>query len=122
MVNPRAKGQRVVAKAIRYALSFPGTAVIPLYQVSRWATKQPFDLIVFRETYWLRVVEVRANAWRTGRASTVALAALPGDAYHKQIWKFENGCATPQIRQWVEHEQHWCHQDQPWEGEERHAP
>ena len=113
-MNMREKGNRTSRKAIRYALSFPGTVVIPLYQVSRWATPQPFDLLVLRTTYWPRFVEVRANAWRTGRASTVQLAHLPGESYHKQIWRLDDGQTTPTIRQW--HGTAWIYQENPWES------
>lgn len=107
---------RVQLKAVRYAKSFPGTVIIPMRQVSRWAEPQPFDLLVLRPFAWPRLVEVRANQWRTGKASTVDLAQLPGISYHKQIWKFDDGETTPQIRQW-QHEQ-WMHLDNPWDGVE----
>lgn len=115
MLNTHVKGQRIQRKAIRYALTFQGTVVIPLYQVSRWATPQPFDLLVLRQTYWPRFVEVRANAWRTGRASTVQLASLPGEGYARQIWRFRDQHLTPDIRQW--HGTAWQPQDTPWEVE-----
>src|SRR3990167_1753850 len=114
-MNARAKGQRVQHKAVRYALSFPGTVVIPLYQVSRWATPQPFDLLVLRPLYWPRFVEVRANAWRIGRTSTVTLSRLPGEGYAKQIWQLKDGQTIPTIRQWQGSE--WKPQDTPWEEE-----
>jgi len=112
-LNSRKKGQRTFAKAIRYALSFPGTVAIPLYQVSRWAAPQPFDVLLLRPTYWPRFVEVRTTAWGVSKPQTRTLAALPGESYHKQIWLFERGTQTPRLREWQEIA--WKPINHPWE-------
>ena len=114
MLNSRNKGYRVQRKAVQYALTYPGVKVLPVYQISRWAQPQPFDLIVFRPNCWLIFVEVRANQWRTGRPSTVELTQLPGEGYHKQIWMFPDHAMIPQIREWNGRE--WVSQAHPWEA------
>ena len=114
-MNTRRKGQSTLAKAIRYARSFPGTRTITMYQASRFATPQPFDLLLFRPTYWPCLVEVRTSQWRTGRASTVELAQLPGEGYHKLIFRFNPRQTVPDIRRWDQHTQIWVTQDHPWE-------
>ena len=115
-MNTRQKGQRTFQKAMRYALSFPGTVAIPLYQVSRWATPQPFDLLLFRPGYLVRLVEVRTTAWGVAKTNTRQLAALPGTYYLKQVWRFRSLCTLPDIRQWME--PGWLWQVAPWSSEE----
>ena len=112
-MNTREKGGRTFRKAVRYALTFPGTVVIPLYQVSRWAQPQPCDMILLRPTHWPRFVEVRTTTWGVSKPSTRQLAALPGDSYLKQIWRFRRGTTIPDIRLW--NEKFWVVQQQPWE-------
>ena len=115
-IQTRKKGQRTQLKAFRFATSFPDTTCLIMHQASHWATPQPFDLILFRPTHWIRLVEVRANQWGVARPQTRALAALPGEEYMRQIWCFKDRCQVPQIRQWDGKE--WVHQDNPWEGGE----
>jgi hypothetical protein len=114
-MNSRAKGNRVQRKAIQYALTWPGVIVRPLYQPAWYATPQEFDLMIFRPTYWIRLVEVRANQWRTGKSNTVALTKLPGEMYHRQIWLFRDQAMTPLIRAWNGVD--WISQEHPWENE-----
>lgn len=115
MIQTRRKGQRVQLKATRFALSHPNTVVISLYQVSRWAQQQPFDLLVLRAGYWPRFVEVRSGQWRTGRPSTVQLSRLPGEGYMKQIWLMKARETTPHIREWDGTT--WAYREHPWESE-----
>ena len=115
MTNTRAKGQRTVLKAIRYARTFPGTECLPIYQVSRFAQEQPFDLILFRPAHWLRLVEVRSNTWQVGKPQTRHLAALPGEGYFKQCWRFRDRQEVPEIRQWNGQEWQWV--SHPWEAD-----
>ena len=112
-MNSRAKGGRTFRKAVAYAYTFPNTVVIPLYQVSRWAQPQPFDAIVFRAGYWPRLVEVRSNAWGTGKPQTKQLAGLPGEGFYKQLWRFSDGLFIPDIRQW--NGTAWIGTDKPWD-------
>ena len=87
-----------------------------LYQASQWATPQPFDIVIFRPTYWPRFVEVRTNQFGMTKPNTVTLSRLPGDAI-RQIWMFRNGDTTPLIRQWSEPLDMWVPQNSPWEVE-----
>lgn len=112
-INTRKKGQRTFAKACRYARSFPGTVLIPIYQISRFAQPQCFDMLLLRPTHWPRFVEVRTTQWGVSKPSTRQLAALPGDGYLKQIWRFRRGATTPDIRVW--NEAAWIVQNNPWE-------
>lgn len=112
-MNTRSKGSRTFRKAVKYAESFPGSVVVPIYQVSRWAQPQPFDMIVLRSFYWVLLVEVRTNQWGTGKASTVQLAQLPSISYRRQIWRFRDGKNMPDIRRWDGTK--WTYQEQPWE-------
>ena len=114
-MSSRSKGQRTELKAIKYLHTVPNTAHIHLYQTSRFASPQPCDLIVLRDRYWPRFVEVRSNQWRTGRASTETLARLPGEL-HKQIWLFRNGSLTPEVREWNGRE--WASRAAPWDDDE----
>ena len=111
-MSSRRKGQRTELKAIAYLQTIPKTTHIRLYQTSRFASPQPFDLLVLRNRYWPRFVEVRSNQWRTGRVSTEQLAALPGEGYHKQIWLFRDGSKIPEVRQWDG--AIWILKDNPW--------
>ena len=111
-MNSRAKGQRTFQKAVRYALSFPGTVVLPLYQVSRWATAQPFDMLVLRPTHPPLFVEVRSNQWGVNKPQTRLLTALPGVGYQKHIWMFKDGAQQPHIRGW--NGTAWVPRVQPW--------
>lgn len=111
-MNTRAKGGRIFRKAVAYAKLTPGVVTIPLYQVSRWAQEQPFDMLVLRPGCWIRLVEVRFGQWRTGKPSTKALAALPGRYYAKQIWMFPEGAATPKVREWTG--EAWLMRPSPW--------
>lgn len=113
-MNSRAKGSRTMHKARRYALSFPGTQFWPWYQPPRWATAQPFDVLLVAPNRWPKFVEIRTNQWRTGNASTKALAAMPGEGYHKQVWMFRNGETCPQIRAWDDTTKSWVSMDDPW--------
>ena len=117
-MSSRRKGQRAELKAVCYVLeAYPTTAkVVRMYQVSRFARPQPFDLLVLRDRYWPRFVEVRSNQWRTGRESTEQLAVLPGEGYHKQIWLFRNGSKIPEVRQWDG--AIWVLKDNPWSDAE----
>ena len=115
-MSSRRKGQRTELKAIAYLQTIPKTTHIRLYQTSRFASPQPFDLLVLRARYWPRFVEVRSNQWRTGRASTQDLTRLPGEGYQKQIWCFRNGAVTPNVRQWNGRE--WVRKDSPWSDAE----
>lgn len=115
-MSSRSKGQRTERKAIAYLATVPNTAHIHLYQTSRFASPQPFDLLVLRDRYWPRFVEVRSNQWRTGRASTKTLAALPGEGFHKQVWLFRDGWLRPEVRQWNGRE--WAYRASPWEEAE----
>ena len=114
MANSRRKGQRTCQKAMRFALSFPGTTTIPIYQVSRFAQPQPFDLLLLRPDCLARLVEVRTDLWRVAAPQTRALSRLPGMVV-KQIWRFKRGATIPDIRQWSGSA--WIYQDHPWEGE-----
>lgn len=112
MVNTRAKGNRTLLKAIRYALTYPGTLTRPFRQVAWYAEPQEFDLIVFRQTYWPRFVEVRTSQWRVGNESTRRLAKLPGDLI-RQIWRFHDRQLVPDIREWSG--EAWVIKTSPWE-------
>ena len=114
-MNSRAKGQRTFHKACRYALSFPGTVLLPIYQVSRFAQPQPFDLLLFRPTHWIRLVEVRTGQWGVAKPQTRTLAALPGEMYRKQLWRFQDRQMTPDLREWQEDA--WNTITNPWEVE-----
>ena len=115
-MSSRSTGQRTERKALAYLATIPNTAPVRLYQVSRFATPQPFDLLALRTGYWPRFVEVRTGQWRTGRESTKALTLLPGEGYHKQIWRFKKGATVPDVRQWNGRE--WTHRASPWEEAE----
>lgn len=114
-INSRAKGQRTVAKALRYLGGFPPTHVILLHQASRFATPQPFDLLLLRSGHWPRFVEVRTNAWGVAKPQTRTLSRLPGDGYFRQVWRFKDGQDTPDLRQWDGSA--WRSLASPWEGE-----
>ena len=98
-MNSRKKGQRTELKARRWAEG-QGALYLAWHQAPRWATEQPFDGLVLKATQWPVCVEVRSNAWRTGDPATVQLSRLPGEGYHKQIWRFQDGTDTPDIREW----------------------
>ena len=114
-LNTRTKGNRVQRKAASYANSFPGVKVLVWRQPAWFATEQPFDVLVLRQGFWPCFVEVRANQWRVNRKSTRELAGLPGEMYHKHIWRFRNGQATPEIREWSGSA--WLLKDSPWDNE-----
>ena len=99
-INTRAKGQRSFAKAMAYAkATYPKGALIPLYQVSRWAQPQPFDLLVLDFDAPALLVEVRTNQWGVAKPQTRTLAKLPGRV-RKQIWLFDRGQTVPRVRTW----------------------
>lgn len=116
-MNSRAKGSRTFRKAVAYAESFPGAKVIPIYQVSMWAQNQPFDILLLRQTYMPRLVEVRTNQYGLRKPSTVALAALPGDYVSKQIWMHKDGKEGFTIREWDQDQCEWIFKENPWEGD-----
>ena len=102
MTNTRAKGTRNERKAMHFALSFPGSRVLRMYQGGRFFnTPQPFDLLWLRAGRIPVFIEVRFGQWRTGRDSTKDLASLPG-RITKQIWRFRDRVLTPDIREWRE--------------------
>lgn len=105
-------------KAKRYALSFPYTQWWPWYQPPMWSTAQPFDVLYVAPNRWPLFVEVRTNSWRTGNASTKALAGMPGEGYHKQIWRFKDQHTIPDIREWDNTTNTWIPMDTPWHAVE----
>lgn len=115
MPGARAKGGRVFRMARAWAEEFPSVVVLPMYQVSRFAQPQPFDMLVLRKDYQPLLVEVRSNQWRTGKASTVNLARLPGFGVHKQIWMHSDGKKGFKIREFINDD--WVVKEQPWEVE-----
>ena len=112
-MSTRQKGHRIQRLAVAYAYTFPNVLVLTIYQVSRWATPQPFDLIVFRTGRWPRFVEVRSNQWRTGKASTKQLAHLPGEGFHRQMWLHRDRREGFKVRSWDETTQRWLPMDNP---------
>lgn len=84
-----------------YAKSVFGKAyLMPIYQVSRFAQPQPFDLMICEYDRVPILVEVRSNAWGTGKPQTKQLACLPG-LMERQIWMFTDGHSVPRIRRWT---------------------
>ena len=114
-MNSMAKGGRTFRKLMAYALTFPGVQVVPIYQVSRFAQPQPFDAIVFRNGYMIRIVEARTNQWGVSKTSTRQLSQLPGEYYHKQIWMLKDRWPAPLIREW--NGEDWVSKSNPWESE-----
>lgn len=116
-MNSRSKGQRTFRKAVAYAETFQGVVVIPMYQVSRYAAPQPFDMLLLRQTYMPRLVEVRTNLWGVSKGSTIQLASLPSDYVAKQIWMHTDNKDGFKIREWDQDQCEWIHKENPWEGE-----
>jgi len=112
-MNSRAKGGRTFRKAVKYALTFKGVFHIPIYQISRFAQPQPCDMIIFREGFLARLIEVRSNQYGVSKKSTIQLSQIPGINL-KQIWMFKDGESVPTVRQWNEHDA-WDWKDDPWE-------
>lgn len=99
-MNTRAKGQRTFGKALRFAHAlYPNAYVLPIYQVSRWAHPQPFDMMILEFDHRPICVEVRTNQWGVSKPQTKVLAHLPGCVF-KEIWMFQRGQAYPAIRRW----------------------
>ena len=97
-MNSRAKGARTQRKAIaRLHQLYPDAVVLTMAQASRFATPQPFDLLVFRPWHPVLLVEVRTNQWGTGKPQTKQLASLPG-IMERQLWMYTDGCLDPRIR------------------------
>ena len=115
-MNTRQKGNRTFAKARRYALSYPGTTFLAWYQPPRWAMPQPFDALLLRHGFWVCLVEVRTTQWGVSKPSTRDLAALPGEFYHRQIWRFYDRQLVPDIREWSGAT--WVIKTSPWDEEE----
>ena len=74
---------------------------MPIYQISRWAQPQPFDLLILDLDACPILVEVRTNQWGVSKPQTRTLATLPG-LVSKQIWMFPDGQMLPNIREWSE--------------------
>lgn len=116
-MNSRAKGRRTEAKAVEYAMTFPGVRVLKWYQLNtrfHTSTDQVFDLLVLRDQYWPRFVEVRTNQWGLSKPQTKSLASLPGEGYFKQVWLWRDGESMPKLRQWDDGT--WLYQHEPWES------
>lgn len=116
MEDSRRKGQRTLAKAKRYAATFPGVKVLVWYQLSGWhktSTQQCFDLILLRHDFWAIFVEVRTNQWGVAKPQTRTLAHLPGKCFRRQVWLFKDRTTIPLIRQWDGAA--WTYIETPWE-------
>ena len=114
-MNTRKKGQRTFAKAMRYAMSFPDTVALPIYQVSRFAQPQPCDVLLFRPDRLVRLVEVRTTQWGGRKPQTRRLTQIPGLGHLAQLWRFRRGTTLPDIREWTGTA--WVLKDHPWESE-----
>ncbi len=78
---------------------YPKAYLMPIYQVSRWAQPQPFDLLIFEFDHRPICVEVRSNQWGVNKPQTKTLSTLPGTIF-KEIWLFKDGEQIPTIRRW----------------------
>lgn len=106
-MNTRRKGQRSLAKAIAYAKSlWPKATLLTMYQPTRFAKPQPFDLLVLEYDQAPMLIEVRTNQWGVAKPQTRQLAGLPG-LVTKEIWLFRRGHQHPSIRRWMGQSPSW---------------
>lgn len=110
-MNTRAKGQRTERTAVQFALTFPHTHVLRIWQPPMFSKPQPLDMVIFRQGFAPLFVECRTNQWGVSKPQTIALSNLPG-VVCKQIWMFKQGEKTPQIREWKRIK--WMRIQSPW--------
>lgn len=107
-MNARAKGQRTQQRLVRFLLAhYPFSRIVPMYQVSRWAQAQPWDLCWFRPGKPITLVECRTGAWRLRAGSTQELSTLPGTGFGREVW-----CWSTTQRVWLR--RYWDWAEQQW--------